>query len=110
MAKKEKSAKVPRKRAPKPKPIQYLLKKNEKIWNVSPIMMEQIPLNEALTLAVSARLEQRATLLFDAQHGTTLLDGVEVVQGLENSLQKLKERFPSIKSHLALYEPIVGQS
>ena len=54
-------------------------------------MLDQIPIEEAVRLSVIARTEQRAQLLFDAQHGEQKMDDTVIINGLENSLNYFKE-------------------
>jgi hypothetical protein len=111
-----KSIKKPTKKkpraAPKPKPIEikYILKKNEHLWFVLPTVLDALPVEEATRLAIIARTEQRNQLLWDAQNGETKMEDTIIINGLENSLDYLKNRFPSITSQLKLYEPKIGQS
>lgn len=81
-------------------PITYLLKRDDKFYNVPGHMIDTLSVEEAFRLGLSAHLEQRRQLLEDAIKGDHYIEDVKVVQGLEDSLKKLEELFPSIRQQI----------
>lgn len=64
---------------------------------------------EAYRFAMLAQMEQRRQLLLDAYRGDHYVDTIKVVDGLETSLSKLEELYPSMREELWKMDSKVGR-
>lgn len=91
-----------KKKTKRPKiPSSYLLKKDDKFYLVPASVVSDLTPEEAFRLGLAAQLEQKKQLLEDAIKGDHYINNIKVVDGLEQSLQKLKELFPFIKQQIS---------
>lgn len=83
------------------KPKSFILKRESKIFSVPSVFFDNVPPVEAFNLATQTHIAQKKQLYYDAVNGNTMMvDGINAVEAMENALQKLKIRFPSLQAHL----------
>ena len=75
----------------------FLLKVGPAYRMVTSKIINQMPIQEAITLVVSCVEEQRRQLLNDAIRGDKFYYGKKIVDSLDKSIKKFEERFPQIK-------------
>lgn len=83
---------------------QYLLKRDNEFFIIQRAALESLPVSEIFKLGVTASHEQRAQLLKDAQKEDSYVFNIKIVDGLEESLRKMEEMFPSIKTHIRMMD------
>lgn len=97
---KKKSTKSKTSKAKKVESKSFLLKRDDRFYMVPSSVIATLSADEAFRLGITAVMEQRKQLLADALEGDHYINNVKVVDGLEASLQKLDELFPSLRAHI----------
>jgi hypothetical protein len=93
--------KTPVKKKVKKNPKLFLLKKSEQFFLLPESLVDAMVPEEAHRLAIVAVMEQRKQLLIDAYRGDHYINDVKVVDGLEISLSKLEELYPSLREEIS---------
>lgn len=91
------------------KPELFLLKRADQYILVSDVVLNNMTPEEAYRFAMLAHAEQQRQLLIDAYRGDHYVDNIKVVDGLEGSLSKLEELYPSMREELWKMDSKIGR-
>lgn len=80
----------------------YLLKIGSQLRIVPGKQLDSFSMNEAIAIAIASAEEQKKQLVQDALTGDKYYYGHKIVESLELALNKLEERFPSIRQQIKL--------